>query len=196
MTPKEIIIKSLKKTSGGRGLRITKPNNYLSLGHIKKADHNLIVMSDLNKLEHDDWVVIAAYYAMYHSASSLLAKIGLESKEHVTTAVVLEYFFGKQLGKELIKKFNELKQKKDKIEDIIIGEKYINYFWKVKRARETVQYGIYMTYKKTNTLVNNAREFVTKIKLVIDELDEGMVELIGEKIKELKMESLLAKEIN
>ena len=193
MTPKEIIIKSLRKISKERGLRITKPNNDISLGHIKKADHNLIVMSDLNKLGHDDWVVITAYYAIYHSASSLLAKIGLESKEHVTTAVILEYFFGKQLGRDLIKKFNELKQKKDKIEYITIGEKYINYFWKIKRSRETVQYGISMTYKKTNIVMNNAREFVTKIKLVINELDEGMVKLIGEKIKELKMESSLTK---
>jgi len=191
MTLKEIIIKSLKRTSKERGLRVTKPDNYLSTGHIKKADHNLVVMSDLNKLGHDDWVVITAYYAMYHSSSSLLAKIGLESKEHVTTAVVLEYFFGKELGKELIKKFNELKQKKDKIQDITIEEKYINYFWKAKRARETVQYGISMSYKRTNTVMNNAREFVTKIKLVANELDEKMVKLIDGKIKELKTEASL-----
>jgi hypothetical protein len=68
MIPKEIIVKSLRRTKEERGLRVTEPNNYLSEGHIRKADHNLIVMTDLNKLGHEDWVVISAYYAMYHSA--------------------------------------------------------------------------------------------------------------------------------
>lgn len=59
-------------------------------------------MTDLNNLKHEDWVVIVAYYAMYQSALSLLIKIGLESKKHVTTVAVLEYFFGEKISKELI----------------------------------------------------------------------------------------------
>ncbi|MBI4181788.1 MAG: HEPN domain-containing protein, partial [Candidatus Aenigmarchaeota archaeon] len=113
----------------------------MSEGHIRKADHNLIVMTDLCKLGHEDWVVISAYYAMYQSAMSLLTKIGLESKDHATTAAVLEYFFGEQISRDLIGKFNELKERKDKIEAITISEKYIGYLWRIKRARETVQYG-------------------------------------------------------
>ena len=61
---------------------------------------------------------------------------------------------------------------KDKIEAIVIEEKYIDYLWKIKRARETVQYGISITYKETDTIINNARDFVSKIKLVTSELDE------------------------
>lgn len=104
-------------------------------------------MTDLNKLGHEDWAVITAYYAMYHSALALLAKIGLESKDHATTAAILEYFFGGQMNKGLIGKFNELKGRKDKIEAVTIEEKYIDYLWKVKRARETVQYGVSINYK-------------------------------------------------
>jgi uncharacterized protein (UPF0332 family) len=186
MKAKDIIINAIKRSAKERGLRVMSPNNYLSDGHIKKADHNLIVMTDLNKLGHKDWVLIAAYYAMYHAALALLAKIGLESKDHATTVAILEYFFGKQISKEIIEKFNELKERKDKIEAIIIEEKYINYLWKIKRARETVQYGIAITYKETDVMMNIAREFVSKVKLVINELDERLLNMINKEIRELK----------
>ena len=84
MRAKEIIVNSMKRAKEERGLKISKPNNYLSEGHVRKADHNLIVMTDLSKLGHEDWVVISAYYAMYQSAMSLLTKIGLESKDQGT----------------------------------------------------------------------------------------------------------------
>ncbi len=186
MKAKDMIIKSMRRAKEERGLRVSRPNNYLSEGHIRKADHNLIVMTDLNKLGHEDWVVISAYYAMYQSAMSLLTKIGMESKDHATTATVLEYFFGKHIDRYLIGKFNELKERKDKIEAITISEKYIDYLWKIKRARETVQYGISINYKETDIVMRNAREFVSKIKLVLSELDEKMIEIIGKRIRELQ----------
>src|SRR3989338_7805521 len=125
MKAEDAIIKAMKRPKGERGLRISRPNDYLSEGHMKKADHDLIVMTDLNNLGHEDWVVIVAYYSMYHASLSLLSKIGKESK--------------------------------DKIELISIEEKYINYLWKAKQARETVQYGISINYKETNIVMNNAR---------------------------------------
>ena len=190
MRAKDILIEAFRRSEKERGLRIINPNEYLSDGHIKKADHNLIVMTDLNRLKHEDWVVIAAYYAMYQAALALLAKIGLESRDHATTVAVLQYFFDRQINKELIEKFNELKERKDKIEAIVIEEKYIDYMWKIKRARETVQYGISVTYKETDTIINNARDFVSKIKLVTSELDEKIIEVIGKRIKELKQLSM------
>lgn len=186
MRSKEIVLKAFARAKKERGLRVIAPSSYLCSGHMKKADHNLIVMTDLNRLGHEDWVVIAAYYSMYQAALSLLAKIGLLSKDHATTVAVLEYFFGKQIGKELIEKFNDLKRKKDKIEAIIIEEKYIDYLWKIKRARETVQYGISISYKETDQVMSNAREFVSKIKIVVEELDEELVSVICKEIRRLK----------
>lgn len=183
MRAKDILIKAVRRAKKERGLRISEPNNYLSEGHIKKADHNLIVMTDLSKLGHEDWVVISAYYSMYQSAMALLTKIGLESKDHVTTAAVLEYFFGAQISKDLIEKFNELK---GRIEIIIIDEKYIEYLWEIKRARETVQYGISINYKETDAVMKNAREFVSRIKLVTNELDKELIVIIRNEIKELE----------
>ena len=67
MRAKEAIIKAMKRAKNERGLRVSKPNDNLSEGHMNKADHNLVVMTDLGRLGHEDWVVISAYYAMYHS---------------------------------------------------------------------------------------------------------------------------------
>lgn len=186
MKAEEILVKALKRADNERGLMLISPNNYLSGGHVKMADHNLVVMTDLKNLGHEDWVVIAAYYAMYQSALALLTRSGMESKEHAATVAVLEYFFGEQLGRELIGKFNEIREKKDTIEAVTIQEKYINYMWKMKRARETVQYGISMDYKETDAIMKNAREFAGKIKLVLGELDERMIEIISKKKNKLK----------
>ncbi len=189
MIAKEILIKAIKRSKEERGLRISRPNEYLSGGHIKKADHNLVVMTDLGKLGHEDWVVITAYYAMYHSVLSLLSRIGLESKDHATTAAVLECFFGEQINKEWILIFNEIKDRKEKIEALTIEERYINYLWKMKRARETVQYGISISYKEIDTAMKSAREFVSKMKLVSNELDERLIGIIDRKVKELTEEA-------
>ncbi len=186
MKARDIIVKSMKRAKKERGLRVSRPNTHLSEGHIRKADHNLIVMTDLSRLGHEDWVVISAYYAMYQSAMSLLAKIGLESKDHATTAAVLEYLFSEHISRDLIGKFNELKERKEKIEAITISEKYIDYLWKIKRARETIQYGISMNYRESDVVMRNAREFVSKIKIILNELDENLVEIIGKRIKELQ----------
>ena len=66
-----------RKKKKQRGLEMTSPNKELSEGHINKALHNLQVMSDLHNLKHTDWVVVVAYYAMYHGATTILAKISL-----------------------------------------------------------------------------------------------------------------------
>lgn len=175
MKSRDIIIRALERSKRKRGLRIISPSNYLRDAHINKADHNLIVMTDLYDLGHEDWVVITAYYAMYQSALSLLAKIGMESKEHTTTVAVLDYFFKERISKKLIDKFNDMREKKDKIKAIIIQDKYIEYMWKAKRARETVQYGVSISYHETDEIIRNTREFVKKMKIVTSELDDNLV---------------------
>lgn len=183
MTPEEIILNALKRSEKERGLVLSEPNDYLSSGHIRKADHNLVVMTDLNRLGHGDWVVVTAYYAMYHASLSLLTKIGLQSKDHTATTAVLEYFFGKKIEMKLLEKFNDMK---NKIDSMLIEEKYINYLWKIRRTRETVQYGISITYRETSSVVGNTREFVSRIKLIRDELDEKIIKIIQGRIKEMK----------
>ena len=195
MKPKDIIIKAFQRYAQlERGLKITTPNIDLIKSHVDKADHNLIVMTDLDKLGHSDWVVITAYYSMYHSAMAVLSKIGLDSKDHATTVAVLEYFFGKKIEKSLLDRFDELKEKKDKLETVKIEEKYIDDLWKTKKTRETMQYGVATTYKETDIIIDNAREFVTRIKLLLGDINENFVNISVEELKALwnsaKIESI------
>ena len=98
----------------------------------------------------------------------------------------MEYFFGEKIGKELLERFNSLKNEKDKLEAITIQEKFIDYLWNIKQARENVQYGVDINYKESEKVMNNAREFVNKIKLVLNELEEDIIEGILEEIKRLE----------
>src|SRR3989338_8814440 len=130
MESKDALIKIMKRSNKERGIRVMSPNPTLSEGHIRKADHNLVVMTDLQRLGHEDWVAIAAYYAMYHSAMTLLARIGLESKDHAATATAIDYFFGKEVSKDILRKFQTARERKDYIEKLRIEGRYINKLWK------------------------------------------------------------------
>lgn len=187
MKSKDIILKALERErKKERGLRIIKPNVNLAIGYMNKANHNLVVMTDLNNLGHSDWVVISAYYAMYNAATSILAKLGLDSKDHATTVAILEYFFSERVDRDFLERFNELKKRKDKIEQLKIEEKYIDYIWKIKETREIVQYGITTVYKETDLVVKYARDFVSKMKLVVDGIDEDVIAFVRNEIKLLQ----------
>ena len=74
MKARQVIIKFIGKKR--KGLRIIKPNASLSKAHVKKSDHNLVVMTDMNKLKHGDWVVVAAYYSIF--STCLMNNVNLE----------------------------------------------------------------------------------------------------------------------
>lgn len=183
---KGIILSSFKREERKeRGMKITVPDTELAEAHIKKARHNLIVMDDLNRLGHSDWVVIVAYYAMYHGATSILVRIGLDSKDHATTVAVLEYFFSEHIEKGLLEKFNELKEKKENLEQLFIGDEFLNYFWSAKNLRETAQYGTSTFITKNDESISHAKEFILKIRVLLEKLDEDYVKILVEQIKEL-----------
>lgn len=189
MKSKIIILRAMRrKKKKQRGLEIISPNKELSQGHINKALHNLQVMDDLQTLKHTDWVVVVAYYAMYHGATALLAHIGLESKDHVTTVAILEYFFSKDIDKNLLLKFRALKQKKDSIEQLYLEDKFLNYLWQAKVLRENAQYGTNTLVVASEDSLPHAREFVSAIRLLLEKLDDEYLSLIRTQMNELEQE--------
>lgn len=187
MKSRIIILRAMRhKKKKQRGLEIISPNKELSQGHINKALHNLQVMSDLQNLKHTDWVVVVAYYAMYHGATALLAHIGLESKEHATTVAILEYFFSKEIDKTLLLKFHALKQKKDSIEQLYLEDKFLNYLWQAKVLRENAQYGTNTLVPTSEESLPHARDFVSAVRLLLNKLDEEYVSLIRAQMNELQ----------
>ena len=149
--------------------------SHLSKAYLEKAKSNIVTMELLGKAEKhkeilalpenyngDDWVVIAAYYAMYMAALSLLAKLGYKSKTHTATSVALEEFFVKKkmLGREHIESFERIKMKKEEIEALR----------EVRDRREIAQYSV--TKKTTKDIAERTKEdahkFVDKAEEIFD----------------------------
>ena len=181
-----ILINAIKRGKRNqRGLKITSPDSELADSHIEKSRHNLRVMQDLFDLNHSDWVVVVAYYAMYHAAMAILSKIGLESKDHATTVAILEYFFTQEINYSSIEKFNELKNKKDNLEQLQIEEKYINYLWKAKNLREKAQYGTNTFVARSNEVLDQAKEFLLTIRMLVGKINDEYTYLIQQEIKKI-----------
>lgn len=186
MKPEDRIKAGLRRyKKGRRGLKVARPNKDLSSGHLEKADHNLIVMSDLNELGHTDWVLVVAYYAMYQASLSVASRIGLESKNHAITVSVLEHFFKDEIENSLLKKFKELKQTKENLEKPILNGKYIDYLWEAKSRRERAQYGTTKSFKEIEDAVRKSREFVAEIKLLLGNLTPELAEEANEEVREM-----------
>jgi len=71
--------RELKEEGKHRGIVRTAPNTPKAREHIRKAEHNLKLMTSLKTTEFSDWCGSAAFYAMYHSLLSILAKFGYET---------------------------------------------------------------------------------------------------------------------
>lgn len=183
---KQIIINAFRRQKKNeRGLNIIHPDKELANAHIGKSRHNLTVMNDLNSLKHTDWVVVVAYYAMYHAATAVLSRIGLDSKDHATTVAVLDFIFNEHIDKELLEKFNKMKEEKENIEQLIIEEKILDYIWSAKNLRETAQYGTNTFIGASDKTINQAKEFVLKIRALLDKLSEDYVNILQEQVRDI-----------
>lgn len=189
MNPERI----LKDCIARKSIRQTFPSDSDARGHMKKARHDLIVMDDLNRLGHSDWVIITAYYSMYQACLSILSKLGVSSKDHTCTANLIQYLFvidGK-VEKRLLKKFNKMEEIKKGIEEgkLVIKKKIMNKLWVLRRRRETASYGVTSVFadKVISDSTDAAREFVRRFEVLLDEVskNEKYYEIIRDKVRRL-----------
>src|SRR3989344_1520989 len=96
--------KDFEKYSKSKKIKTETEIQELIQGHVKKADHNLkFVKTTLELKEFNDWVVVSAYYAIYHASLALCALKGYSTKDHLATLLILvKEFYQKQLNKEEI----------------------------------------------------------------------------------------------
>jgi uncharacterized protein (UPF0332 family) len=141
-------------------IRRIDANKELVLSHIKKAKHN-IGFFKLNKkyFEYNDWLIVALYYALYHSALALITNKRYSSKNHYCTILLLikEYV----ISKEDIKLIDELSINKDD------AELYTN----LKNDRHSASYST--SIKFTEELINKYEidviNFINKVEEMIDD---------------------------
>ena len=146
-------------------------DNTLIHGHFLKAYHDLDVMSQLNGtnvtapprwVPCPDWVVVSGYYGMYHSASALLALRGWKSDDHDATIRMLEYLYVFQEEKLTLADVKKLERARSLHEQV--GRLAI-----AKRARKTASYGVDFSKTDVKFMLENARPFVERMRLVMKE---------------------------
>jgi len=141
-------------------------------GHFLKAYHDLSVMDQLNRLNASpppgwvgcpDWVVVSGYFGMYHSAKALLALKGWDSKDHDATIRMLAYLYVFQEGKLTLAEVRKLEKARTLHEEV--GK-----LAEAKRARKTASYGVDFSGIDTEFILENARPFVERMRLVMKEV--------------------------
>lgn len=149
----------------------------LSKGYLEKAKHNLLTMKILSEIQENkkarnlleipsyynsnEWIVITGYYAMYTAALALLAKIGLRSKNHSATLLILEEYFLKKKSLDekdlsLIKNAQFQKEEIERISD-------------ARHKREIAQYSITKQTTKdiAEKIKKDAYAFVNKVEEIL-----------------------------
>ena len=152
--------------------RLEKP--YLSKARKNFAIANLLIkisneddIKKVLKLAADfdmfDWVIIAAYYAMYTSALAALSKLKFKSKSHAATLAVLEYYYVHQEKGLETKHLVKLSKAHRLSEDLI------NKLIQTKTRRETAQYDATPSISRENAkaAIEDADEFITKIEEIL-----------------------------
>jgi len=141
-------------------IRVIRENKELVNSHLKKARHN-IEFYKLNKdyPKFNDWLIVALYYSLYHSALALITNRNYSSKNHYATILILikEY----SITKDEAKLLNELSISKEDAElyTNLKGDRHdASYATNIKFSRETIKdYEI-----KVLDFVNKTEEILQK----------------------------------
>ena len=122
-------------------IRVIQENKELVNSHLKKARHN-IEFYKLNKDYHkfNDWLIVALYYSLYHSALALITNRNYSSKNHYATILILikEY----SITKDEVKLLNELSISKEDAElyTNLKGDRHdASYATNIKFSKETIE---------------------------------------------------------
>ena len=174
-------------------IKIIYPDEAWTKHYFNKAEYNLrIARINFNLNEHQDfikeleqteqfdpefntyeWVIIISYYAMFHSVNALLRKIGVKvGKEyaHEITANLLLYYFyyTKIIEDELLKIY---KNAEEKAKELVVS--YI--FTKEERTKYQYEANIGYQKKDAEKILNNAVNFVSRLKDIDKTLNKDLV---------------------
>lgn len=147
---------SLKK------IKVEEEKEELVQGHMEKADHDLkFVKSVLALREFNDWVIVSAYYAIYHAALALCALKGYSTKDHGATLLILiREFYKKLLTKEEIETLGSSSIEKEEVLHYVEA--------KLKRSKASYSTKKVFDKNEAEILRLKAISFVNKVKNIID----------------------------
>ncbi len=154
-------------------VRKIESSSPLSRIHLDKAYHNLDFANftvqnqqTINKRLEDetyfDWVIVIAYYAMYHAAMALLYKMGYKAGTHLATICVLcKECLGKTLEKKDIENISAILE---------LSEEEIKEIGRAKERREKASYSGSVSFEKhlAEMTLDDARKFINKVADILE----------------------------
>lgn len=156
----------LRKTDPGLfGKHLNKALNNLEFANFILAEHEHSIQEKLPKKSFYDWCITIYYYAIYHTALALVAKIGYDSKSHVATITAITLFYyhkGNVLKKEDIEFI---------VEKVRLGKQEIDLVVESKALRERACYGADESFElsQARRLQEQTADFVTRIRSLLGE---------------------------
>ena len=155
--------------------RITESGNTFKIKlFLDKGENSLIIAKHLKdimpkqgepkKINWDYWAITVSYYSMLYCAKALILTKGYEVHDHDAAQVALGWLC---IPSEIEKEDLELLNQSYKI----LEDEYVKYFEEAKKESHIARYSAIKTYteRKLNELFENARKFVSKIALILEE---------------------------
>jgi len=133
-------------------------NKELAQSHIKKARHN-IEFYKLNRQykAFNDWLIVALYYSLYHSALALITNRNYASKNHYATILIL------------IKEYSITKDEAELLDELSINKEDAELYTSLKEDRHDASYSTNIRFSqeiikgyedKVLDFINKAEELV------------------------------------
>ena len=116
------------------------------------------------KMHWNYWAITISYYSMLYAAKAAILSRGYEASDHDAVQIALGHLL---VPEKLEKEDLEILKQSHKI----FEEEYVHYFEDAKKESHIARYSAIKTYteRRLEEVFKNAREFVAKINLMIDE---------------------------
>ncbi len=153
---KQDFLNSLKSENK---LELVEPSEDIMKSCLEKSATSLKasqILLDSNLLEES---VSMSYYAMYHCLLALLFKCGIKCENHTDNILLLKRLFNENELHEMISAAKE---------ERIDKQYYVDFE---------------ITKDETKGMIEKSREFITKVKLIIESLTHGEIDKIRSKFK-------------
>jgi len=112
----------------------------------------------------DYWAITISYYSMLYAAKALILKKGYEVHDHDAAQIALqELCVSDELEKEDLELLNQAHK--------LFEEEYVTYFEDAKKESHIARYHAIKTYtsRRLEEVFENARKFVAKISVILQE---------------------------
>ena len=154
-------LKQGEKGDKHKGLRKIQVDLEESENQVKKALSDLEAMQYLYEGKKTDWVASTAFYAMYHSLLAVLYRLGYESRNQECTINLIEKLVSDKIINFEQKYIDIIRNLQEGVED-------------AKSTREEMQYTskTSMEDKRCKKLMENAREFVSRVRELLEEINK------------------------